>query len=88
MAVENRAGDLIRHTMLPQMQMTNAGMRSEVLVYNGEGAGTRSVQSALQTLRSTLRLHAPDRPSLKVLPCPECRALLRDRCGARGSAGR
>lgn len=46
--------------------MTNAGLRSEVLVYNGEGAGARSVQSALQTLRSTLRLHAPDRPSLKV----------------------
>ena len=42
-------------------------MCKEVLVYNGEGAGARSVQSAVQTLRSSLQLGPSSRPALKVL---------------------
>jgi glutamine amidotransferase-like uncharacterized protein len=44
-------------------------MCKEVLVYSGEGAGARSVQSAVQTLQSTLQLGPPDKPALKVLGC-------------------
>ncbi len=40
--------------------------RTDVLVYSGEGAGARSVQSAVQHLQATLRLSAPGRPPLKV----------------------
>jgi glutamine amidotransferase-like uncharacterized protein len=41
-------------------------MCREVLVYSGEGAGARSVQSAVQALRSTLQLGPAGRPALKV----------------------
>ena len=44
-------------------------MCKEVLVYSGEGAGVRSVQSAVQALQSTLRLGPPDKPALKVPGC-------------------
>ena len=48
-------------------------------MYSGEGAGARSVQSAVQTLQSTLRLGPPDKPAMKV---PGCAAwnCVRHRC--------
>lgn len=52
-------------------------MCSEVLVYSGEGAGARSVQSAVQTLQSTLRLGPALRvrcQSVVILPLPPRRA--------------